>query len=60
MDPEATIQQLTDALRSEDYAKAVTLVAAYYQWRLRGGFEPENGDSRIETIVNQLAETLED
>jgi hypothetical protein len=55
MDPQATINEIENAIRNADIGRAVELVGVYYQWRLKGGFEPRNGDARVATLVARLA-----
>lgn len=40
MDPKATLLQCDQAISDGDYPLAVELLNAYYQWRLRDGFQP--------------------
>lgn len=60
MDPVATLQRLRRAVQGRDYAEAVAALNDYYQWRVKGGFEPPSGDVRADGLANQLADLLED
>jgi len=59
MDPEATLQLLASAIEARDIAGAVEALNNYYRWRVRGGFEPTNGDDRADTLANRLADVCE-
>jgi hypothetical protein len=59
MDPQATINQLRYAVHERQYSRAVELLTAYYEWRIKGGFEPLNGDQRVAVLSNQLQDALE-
>lgn len=59
MDPKATLQALRDAIDDGDYASAVQTLINYYQWRLRGGFEPDGGDSLADLLGNRLCDAME-
>jgi hypothetical protein len=58
MDPQETINQLRYAVHERQYSRAVELLTAYYQWRIKG-FEPTNGDLRVSVLSNQLQDALE-
>lgn len=60
MDPTETLRHLASAISVCDYATAVELLNSYYQWRLKGGAEPAQGDSRADTLANHLADKLEE
>jgi len=60
MDPEATLKRLAGAIQARDYATAVEALNNYYHWRVKGGAEPPQGDSRADTLANCLADLLED
>lgn len=68
MDPEACVARLDGAITDQEWPEAVQALDAYYQWRLKGGFEPEvrgirnsNGvQGRGDTVVSHLAAALAD
>lgn len=66
MDPLALLEELHDCIKDKAYPEAVLKLAAYYRWRVRGGFEPirpgqygnTRGDQIIEKCAAQLADAL--
>lgn len=60
MDPKATLQRLLAAMQKRDYADAVAALNDYYQWRVKGGFEPPRGDECADNCANLLADALEE
>lgn len=40
MDPKACLLRLQQALSDHNHVEAVAALNDYYQWRVRGGFEP--------------------
>jgi len=59
MDPEACIQRIENAIRNAEIGEAIAAVGDYYQWRLKGGFEPHYGDARVAGLVTTLADIAE-
>ena len=59
MDPEATLRELERAIQVCDFATAVERLNSYYQWRLKGGAGPVQGDLRADNLANRLADKLE-
>lgn len=60
MDPESTLNELDECIDTLDFTGAVERLAAYYQWRLKGGFEPlSGGDITAERLAARLATKLE-
>jgi len=60
MDPLQTLLDWAEALGYPDFSKAAALLNCYYQWRLKGGFEPRTltdklGDVVANDLGNQLA-----
>lgn len=60
MDPQSTLEELEDCIDDKDYPGAVERLAAYYQWRLSGGFEPVKGHKRGDEWAAQLAVLLQE
>lgn len=60
MDPEATLKLCERAIAACDYATAVEALNNYYQWRLKGGAGPFQGDARADNLANHLADRLEE
>ncbi len=58
MDPEASLENTQRSINRCDSAAAFETLIAYYQWRLRGGFQPLNGDQRAEQLSAALADLL--
>jgi len=54
MDPKACLDRAQNALDSFDRAKCRAALRDYWQWRNRGGFEPESGDARAHAIARDL------
>lgn len=60
MDPTTTLSQLRYAIHEKQFARAVELLTAYYQWRIKGGFAPNAwGDARADMLSIQLQDALE-
>lgn len=59
MDPEAVLQSLEASIDECRWGDAVEELHSYYHWRLRGGFEPRNGDARAEALSMELADALD-
>lgn len=60
MDPESVLQAASEHL-SHDREECGGLLAIYFEWRLRGGFEPPRGDERAFELIRKLgrvADTL--
>jgi hypothetical protein len=62
MDPEACLLRLTIAIDTGNFAEAVAALNDYYQWRVKGGFEPKvrevRGDVFADNMANKLADKL--
>ncbi len=56
MDPQACINKIENDIRNAEIGEAIQSVGDYYQWRLKGGFEPRNGDARVAQLVTTLAD----
>lgn len=59
MDPEATLKALKDSIDDGEYHNAVLALRNYYVWRLNGGFQPINGDTRAAGLTDELADAVE-
>lgn len=59
MDPQATLDQISDHLDAGFYSDALELINIYYQWRLNGGFAPAGGDERVAELVRRLQRCIE-
>jgi hypothetical protein len=62
MDPETCLQEAEIALNEGKFSQADFHLIDYRRWRMRGGFEPENGDERARhlsaTLVTKIEESL--
>jgi hypothetical protein len=65
MDPLKTLMDAHQAVIDGDTAKAVDNLNTYYQWRLKGGYEPHgpirnatNGDVIADRIATALLDSL--
>jgi hypothetical protein len=59
MDPLATLRRLRDSIDARDYTDAVGALNEYYQWRLKGGFEPTvTWETRHNTKGDRYADAL--
>lgn len=58
MDPLACLERLQRSIADKDYSDAVAALNEYYQWRLKGGFQPLNGDAVANTLAYCLADAL--
>jgi hypothetical protein len=58
MDPEETLTQaeyLATLPPSREHADEIReMLSHYWHWRVRGGFEPENGDRRAKTLRSKI------
>jgi hypothetical protein len=43
----------------EDRAECAELLEAYFEWRIKGGFQPEKGDEKAFDILRRLGEEAE-
>ena len=46
MDPEACLVRAQEALNDSEPDECIFALSDYWKWRARGGFMPENGDTR--------------
>jgi len=60
MDPNATLEAIASAISNKEHGNAVTLLDVYWQWRIRGGFEPSGGDKSAGSLSHSLADRLDD
>lgn len=66
MDPFRTLLDADDAIRDDDFDKAIELLQDYRGWRKRGGFEPLNmpsdvfprGDAFAAGLVRRLEQEM--
>ena len=58
MDPKACLNQIGIDIDLYNYSEAVAGLNNYYRWRLKGGFEPLNGDNVADMLANRLADLL--
>jgi len=65
MDPLQALRDSAEALGVGDFDRALERLFAYYQWRVKGGFEPDNiningkrGDDHAETLANQILDYM--
>lgn len=59
MDPEQTLVDLRNHISVGNFGSAVAALNAYYQWRLKGGYEPTNGDYRASEMAIVLTDDLD-
>jgi len=63
MDPLATLLRLQISTDANDWVAAIGALNDYYQWRLKGGFEPRwatfRGDTYADTWANKLMDRME-
>lgn len=66
MDPKTCLENLAHALEGDQIGDAVEALNAYYQWRLKGGFEPPHcgsrglpGDQYADELANDLCDKAE-
>lgn len=59
MDPETCIQRVADAIGNHNPSDAIKAIGDYYQWRLKGGAEPPNGDARVAKLMIAFAVIVE-
>ena len=50
MDPEATLVYAEELMNVRQYRECLEIVQDYKDWRVRGGWEPEDGDLRAKCI----------
>jgi hypothetical protein len=61
MDPKATFLMIHNAIQARDYAQAVSSIAHYYDWRVKGGAPASPfSDEYVLNYAIQLADLLED
>ena len=56
MDPEAALVKAFEQLRGEggDREDCAWTLRGYFEWRLKGGFEPHQGDERALRCLTRL------
>jgi hypothetical protein len=59
MDPIATLMSVERNITAGTYRVALDYLLAYYQWRVRGGLEPTDGDAIAERFAHQIQDGLE-
>lgn len=59
MDPVVCLQRCEEALAGNDPALGLDRLFDYYRWRVKGGFEPLQGDFRALKLENQILTTIE-
>lgn len=60
MDPYQVLFDCTDAVNEGYYVKAISKLNDYYQWRLKGGFEPTVREKSGDAVADEIANTLID
>ncbi len=55
MDPKACLDRMEAAINAGDEAEAREAYADYWEWRNKGGFEPEGGDARARQLEARCA-----
>lgn len=55
MDPEQTLKD-AQMLLDSDNEMCAEFLGEYFDWRLKGGFEPEGGDNKAFDILLKLGE----
>lgn len=64
LDPLTLLEELRDCIKDQAYREAVLKLAAYYRWRLMGGFEPiksgKYGNTKGDKIAQECAASLAD
>lgn len=58
MDPQACLTRLCDSILNRDWSDAVAALNEYYQWRVKGGFQPAGGDAAADSYASILADKL--
>ncbi len=60
MDPEAALEEAAYALDHGEVLTAVERLFGYYQWRVKGGYQPKNGDREAEDLAAAILDAIED
>lgn len=60
MDPEETLRAWENHLNHQRVSEAVAHMGYYYHWRVKGGFQPANGDARAELLAARTADAVEE
>lgn len=55
MDPQATLNNAEIAFVT-DLEECAELLAAYFEWRLKGGFQPKDGDEKALDLLRRIGE----
>lgn len=56
--PEEVLQRAERTLTHCEWSETVEALNDYWTWRIKGGFEPHNGDHRAECVAESLADCL--
>lgn len=59
MDPNEILIRLEWSIMTAAYGDAVEELHAYYHWRIKGGYEPDGGDTLAEHLAMELADALD-
>lgn len=59
MDPFACLDSAQLAFDDDDYTQALGLLADYFEWRLKGGFQPDGGDEKALKLQRLTCDTLD-
>lgn len=58
VDPEAMLRLAEDSLGQMRWHETVEAIAEYGRWRIKGGYEPHQGDHRADCVMESLATCL--
>lgn len=58
VDPEATLQRAENSLEQLQWHVTIQALNEYWNWRKSGGYEPCNGDHRVECVAETLQTCL--
>ena len=60
MDPETALTSTLRAIKDNLPQIAAECLFAYYQWRLKHGYEPVDGDARAAILAPQVIDLIQD
>lgn len=58
MDPVAALAEAGDLIEDGDWAEALDRLAGYFEWRLKGGFQPPRGDERALALQRKICDSI--
>ncbi len=59
MDPVACLAEAKVFYDDDEFSQALARLADYFEWRLKGGFQPPRGDIKALALQNLICDCME-